>query len=160
MYPWDLVASTVFQDGTLPTPTVGSSKTLGGATNKGLGQEFLNFIPPSENLLRQVTYRSARYHCGQRGWTWREEGQQCCDPTAWHEYESLGSSNFMGLLALSPLIRSPSMRAVHWAGRPPPCRTQRGSGLLERARTSSSFLSRSGDCAVGKPILPRTHKCG
>lgn len=87
---------------------------------------------PGENLLRQVTYRSALYHCGRREWTWREEGQQCCYPTAWHGYGSLVSSSFMELLALSPLLRSLPMRAVHWASRPPPCRTQRGSGLPER----------------------------
>lgn len=95
---------------------------------------------PGGNLLRQVTYRSALYHRGQ--WTWREKGQPCCYPTAWHGYKSLVSSSFMELLALSPLLRSPPMRAVPWAS------------------TSHSFLSGSGDCVAGKPMLPRIHTRG
>lgn len=72
----------------------------GAGKKKGLGQEFLKIIMPSDYLLRQLTYRSALCHSGQRKGKWSEKGHQCYYPTVWHGCESPGSSSPMEIVGL------------------------------------------------------------
>lgn len=64
-------------------------------------------------LLRQLTYRPALYHSGQRKGKWSKKGQQYCALVFAMDVSPLYQAVPWKLLALSPLARSPSKKAVH-----------------------------------------------
>lgn len=70
-------------------------------------------VLPGKCLLRQLTYRPALYHCGQRKGKWSKKGQQCCTLVFAMDASLLYQAVPWKLLASSPLARSSSKRAVH-----------------------------------------------